>query len=526
MVCARALAAETLHRGNAAEPQSLDPHRAEGLPSQNIQRDLFEGLLAEDAAGSLVPGVARHWRVSDGGTVYTFDLDPRARWSNGEPVRARDFVRAWQRLVDPATGSHYASWLAPVRNAAAVTRGALSPAELGVRALDDHTLQVVLEGPATHFPALLAHPATAPLYGPGLARHGDRFARPGTLVSNGAYRLRAWVPHAYVELERNPWYRLADSTRIERVRYHAIEDVDAELARFRAGELHVTDSVPVARMPWLREHLARELRIAPYLGTYFLGLNLERPPFAGNPGLRLALDLAIDRETLTGKVLATGERPACSWVPPGTAHYVPQVPERCAWAQRRRQDEARRLYRAAGYSRERPLEIEFRYNTSANHRRIALAVAAMWRDVLGVRTRLVNEEWKVFLQNRRAHRIEGVYRADWVADFDDALSFAGVFHSTSGTNDGGYRNAEYDRLVDTATTTGDPDTRQRLLQQAERILLADVPFIPLYFYASKHLVQPSVSGFVDNPLDHHDTRFLDLHPANGRERPTSSRRDP
>jgi len=513
-MCAPAWAgAGILHRGNAAEPQSLDPHRAQGLPSQNIQRDLFEGLITEDAAGRLVPGVARAWRVSDAGTVYTFELDAHAAWSNGDPVQAGDFVFAWRRLVDPATASRYADWLAPVRHADAIRRGAMPPSALGVEAIDPRTLRVTLEGPAAHFPALLTHPAAAPLHGPDLARYGDQFARPERLVSNGAYRLHAWVPHAYIELERNPHYRLAADTRIERVRYHAIEDVEAELNRYRAGELHITDSVPLARMAWLRQHYPRDLRIAPYLGTYYLGFNLARAPFAGDPGLRLALSLAIDRNRLVRNILDTGERAACSWVPPGTHGYTPQPPAWCAWPRARQLQEAARLYAAAGYSRDRPLSVEIRYNTSANHRRIALAVAAMWRETLGVRASLVNEEWKVFLENRRGHRIDGVFRADWIADYDDALSFAAVFHSASGTNDAAWHNARYDQLIEAATREGDAGRRRDLLENAERLLLADTPLIPLYFYASKHMVQPAVAGFVDNPLDHHGTRFLRLDPA-------------
>jgi len=515
--CTAAAAAEpaqerVLRRGNGAEPQTLDPHKAEDVPSANILRDLYEGLTAAAPDGSVVPGAAASWTVRTDGRRYTFRLRPAARWSNGDPVTAGDFVAGLRRAVDPRTGSKYAHILDPVRNARAVIAGEAAVDSLGVRAVGAHTLEIDLENATAYFPSLLSHSMTFPIHRPSLEEHGDRFTRPGHLVSNGAYRLSDWVVHSHISLARNPHFRDAAAVRIDRVDYLPISDPSAELSRYRAGDLDWTDTVPLSRLAWIRETMPGELRIDPYLGAYFYAFNLTRPPFKDSPGLRAALSLAVDRDALAARITGAGEQPAYGLVPPGVDHYSSQPLRYAGLSSRARAAEARRLFQDAGYGPGNPLEIELRYNTSENHKRIAVAIAAMWKQVLGVRTRLLNEEWKVFLQNRKQKAVTQVFRSGWIGDYNDAYTFLDLFHSDHGRNDSGYANRAYDALLGRARSEADPALRRRVLEQAEQQLLADHVIIPLYYYVSKHLIKPYVRGYVPNVLDYHYTRYLDVAP--------------
>ena len=503
---------EVLRLGNGAEPETLDPQRAEGVSALNILRDLDEGLTAAGPAGAAVPAAAERWDVSADGRDYVFHLRHDARWSNGDALTADDFVAGLRRSVDPATGSAYAQVLSPIDNAGAVAAGRLPPSRLGVDAPDPYTLHIRLAVPATYLPALLAHPATFPVHGPSLARYGRDFARPGHLVSNGAYRLQEWVPQSRVVLQRNPYYRDAATTAVERVVYLPTEDVGAELQRYRAGELDVTAAIPMSQARWVRQRFGGELHLAPYLGSYWYGYNLSRPPFQGNAGLRRALSLVIDREVIAGKLLQDAALPSYTLVPEGTLDYSPQRPDWAAWPRERRIAEAQRLYAAAGYSAGHPLDVELRYNTQEDHRRIATVIAAMWKQRLGVRTRLVNEEWKVFLQNRRLRAVTEVFRGGWIGDYDDASAFLDELRSFDGKNDEAYASPAYDALLAQAQRQADPARRRELLQQAERQLLDDAPVLPIYGYQSKHLVKPWVQGWRDNPLDIHYSKDLRVLP--------------
>lgn len=509
-----AAAEQILRRGNSVEPETLDPHRVRGVSASNIVRDLYEGLTAESASGAIEPGVAERWDVSADGTVYTFALRDTARWSSGEPVTAGDFAASLRRAVEPATGSPVSQLLAPIVNAPSIIAGRLPAAQLGVEAPDARTLVIRLHAPAPQLPAILAHPVAFPV-------RADKKGTPpifqtdgkwGLSPGNGAYRLTAWAPQSHITLERNRHYWNDAATAVDRVIYYPTENAASELKRYRAGELDWTDTAPVSQLRWVRENLGGELRVAPYLGIYYYGFNLTRAPFKEQPGLRRALSLAVDRETLVTRITGAGERPAYNWVPAGIPGYVPQLPDWAAWSPEQRLAEARRLYAAAGYSAARPLEIELRYNTGDNHKRVAIAVAWMWKQALGVRTRLVNEEFKVYLQNRRHRQVTQVFRADWIGDYADAASFAERMLSGSALNDTGYDDPRYDARVAEAAREPDPARRQALLEEAERILLEDPPLLPLYFYVSKRLVKPYVTGWQPNLLDHHYTKHLRLAP--------------
>lgn len=500
-------AGQVLRRGNGADPQTLDPGRAQGVPESNILRDLFEGLVAEDACGHLIPGVARTWSVTPDGMTYTFLLRDTAHWSNGDPVTAPDFVFSLRRSVDPATGSQYGAILEPIAGAREIVVGKQPPDSLGVEAQDARTLVIHLHRPAPFLLGILAHQAAYPVHPPTVVRYGLDFAKPGRLVSNGAYRLKDWVVQSHVLLERNAAYWDDGHTRFDAVRFDATEDIFSELKRFRAGELDITDTVPATQVGWIRRHLPGALRTAPYLGVYYYGLNLTKPPFRDNPELRRALALAIERDILTDKILHSGEQPAYGFVPPMPGYEGATLPE-ARMNREERWEKARALYAQAGYSAQRPLEVELLYNTQSDHKIMAVAIAQMWKQVLGVRVRLINQEWKVFLQTRQEKRDTQAFRAGWIGDYEDPETFLSILASWHEMNDTGYASKVYDDALEKAMTEPDAMRRMQLLRSAEQILLQDLPVIPLYFYASKHLVSPDLGGFAGNVTDRHPSRWL------------------
>lgn len=500
-------AVQILRRGNGTEPETLDPHRAEGVTAANVLRDLFEGLVTEAADGELIPGAAASWTVSDDGLVYTFKLQPEGRWSNGDPVTADDFVYGLRRSADPATLSEYSAILYPIENAAEVVAGTLPPDRLGVRAIDAQTLEIRLHAPTPYLLGLLTHASTYPVNRKSVEQYGARFARPGKLVGNGPFQLSEWVVQSHIRLIRNPYYRDNVHTTLTEVWYYPVENAEAELNRYRAGELDMTQTIPARQIAWLRKHLPDELHISPYLGSYVFGFNTTQPPFRDAPKLRKALALALDRDILTSRISGAGELPAYSWVPP-VSGYTQQVPDWAHWTQARRNAEARRLYAEAGYSASHPLRMQLLYNTESNHRRLAVAMAAMWREVLGVETELLNQEWQVFLQTRRSRIDTQLFRYGWIGDYNDPYTFAEILESKHGLNDMGYSNPRYDALLAAAARDGNPVTRMAALGEAERVMLDDMPIIPLYFYVSKQMVKPWVAGFEPNIMDHHHSRHL------------------
>jgi oligopeptide transport system substrate-binding protein len=498
-----------LVRGNGPEPDSLDPQRARTVESANVLRDLYEGLTTIGRDGAPAPGAATDWRVSEDGLRWTFRLRPDLRWSNGDPLVAGDFVAALRRLADPATRSQYAQVIDSIRNAQAVIAGRQPPEALGVAAPDPLTVVIELATPTPYLPGLMSHWATMPIHGASLARHGGDFVKPGNHVTNGAFRLLAWVQGSHVDLERNPRYWNDAANRIEAVRWLSLSDENAEYRRYRSGELHVTATVPRGQFEQVRRDHGAELKLGPQLGTYFIGFNLDREPFRSQPGLRRALSLALDRDRITGSITRVGERPAHGWVPPGTFDYTGQSFDYAASPMAQRITEARRLYAEAGYSAAKPLRFELRYNTGEIHNRIAVAAAAMWKQALGVETTLVAVEFKVLQQEIDARGVD-LFRLSWIGDYNDAYTFLQYFKSDFGINTTHFADPRYDALLVEAAGEVDPAQRRALLEQAERRLLDQHPLMPVYFYVNKHLVSPRVGGWYDNVMNVVYTRDLTL----------------
>jgi oligopeptide transport system substrate-binding protein len=500
----------TLKRGNGPEPDTLDPQRARTDGAFNILRDVFEGLTAVGPDGRAVPAAATSWTVTPDGLEYTFHLRDALRWSNGDRLVAGDYVAGMRRLVDPATASPYAQILEAVVNATEITRGEKPASELGVAAPDDRTVVIRLRNPAPYLLGLLAQPGTFPVHGPSLAANGAEFARPGKLLSNGAFVLEDWVLGSHVVIRRNGKYWNDAATRLERVHFVHHADVGTEFRQYRAGELDITYVVPQQQFTWIRQNMPDELHISPQLSVYYYGFNLTRPPFKDQPGLRRALSLVIDRDKLTSAVTGLGEAPAYGWVPDGTANYTSQKFDYAARPYAERLAEARELYRKAGYSVDKPLEVEIRYNTGEVHNRLAVAVAAMWKEALGVRTTLYAEEFRALLQSVQARTDTQVFRSSWVGDFNDAYTFLQLLQTGFGINLTGYSNPRYDALLAEATRQPDPARRRALLEESERVMLADTPVLPLYFYVNKHMVKPYVQGWHDNVMNVQYSKELGL----------------
>jgi oligopeptide transport system substrate-binding protein len=504
-----ALAAGELRIANAGEPDTLDPHHASGTWENRIIGDMFMGLTTEAADGSVIPGAAESWEVSDDGTVYTFTLREHT-WSDGTPVTADDFVFAMQRILDPAEAAEYASLLYTIKNARPLNEGAIEGMDqLGVRAPDPKTLEITLESPTPYFIEQLTHYTAFPLPKHKIEELGDDWIKPENIVGNGAYKVIEWLPNTHVKAEKNAAFYDADNVAIDVVYFYPSEERNAATKRFRAGEIDIQYDFASEQIDWLKENLPEATHIAPYLGIYYYVINTREAPF-DLPAVRQALALAIDREAITGKVLRTGELPAYSFVPPGTGNYG--EPAYVSWKDtpyEERLAQAKELLAAAGFGPDNPLPIQLRYNTSETHKKVAIAVAAMWK-ALGVETELFNSEVKVHYNDVQEGNFQ-VARAGWIADYNDPQNFLYLMDSSTGVlNYAGYANPEFDRLMAEASATANLEARADLLRQAEAVAMGDMPNIPLHYYVSKNLVAPHVEGWVDNTKDIHRTRWLSV----------------
>jgi oligopeptide transport system substrate-binding protein len=488
----------TLLRGNGPDPDSLDPHKARSTEAMMVLRDLFECLTRLDKAAAPAPGAAEVWTVSADGRVYTFRLRAGLRWSNGDPLVAEDFAAGLRRLVDPATASQYAQVVDVILNAPDIIAGRKPVDTLGVAAPDDRTLTITLSSPAPYLPGLMAHPSCAPLHRASLASLGDRFARAGSQVSNGAFVLTEWLQGSYIRATRNRNYWNDAANRIDAVKYLQIADENAELRAYRAGELHCTYVVPRGQFDWIRENLGAELHVAPQLSVYYYGFNLDRKRFT--PKIRQALSMVIDRERLANAVLRVGEVPAWGWVPPGTFNYTAQSFAYAQTPAEERVAEARRLLAEEGFTPQKPLTFELRYNTGEVHSKVAVAVASMWKEALGVEAKLAAVEFRSLMADVERRDID-VYRLSWVGDYNDPYNFLQYLKSDFGINLPHYTSAGYDALLLDAGRQTDAARRRELLERAERLMLADHPVIPLYFYVNKHLVKPELQGWYDNVMN-------------------------
>ena len=498
---------EVLRRGLGGEPSTLDPAAAADNFSTEVLRDLYEGLTAESPTGDVVPGVASSWSVDPSGREYTFKLRPDARWSNGQHVRAQDFVNGMRRVTDPKQGSPVADDLRFLVGASSIIAGKSPVTNLGVYAPSDDILVLKLEHPVPYLPQLLTHAAAYPIYSDASATSHD----PTRAITNGAYSLASWSPSTSIRLTRNEQYWDHASVHVPRVEYLLMTDENAQYAAFRAGQIDMTDTVPPSVVPALRSRHSPELVLSPFLATAYYGFNVSKTPFSGNLKLRQALTMAIDRKKVVD-ALAAGQAEAFSFVPPGIANYRPETWQWKDLSEVERVADARRLYAEAGYSVNSPLHLRLLSNSNVGIKNTAIIVASMWKDVLGIDTELLEEEYRVFLQSRHDKSRWEILRLGWTADYNDASNFLDAFRQSSENNDEGYANPDFDALLDQAAQSEDPQKRRSILETSEKIMLADYPVVPLYFFVSKRLIKSYVHGLQSNPLNHIASKSLLVEP--------------
>ncbi len=505
-----ALANVVLMRGNDTDPATLDPHKTSTVAESRLLRDLFEGLVAEDANGEIIPGSAQSWEISDDGLTYTFHMREDARWSNGDPVTAGDFVFAFQRIMNPATAAGYASVLFPILNAEAVTKGELSAEDLGVAAPDPQTLVITLNAPTPYFLQLLTHQTGLPLHPASVESFGDAFTKPGNLVSNGAFTLASFVPNDKIVMHRNEQFHDAANVRIDEVQWIPFEDRSACLRRFEAKEVHTCSDVPAEQMKYMQENLPQALRIAPYLGTYYLPVKVTKPEFA-DPRVRQAISMLIDRDFIADEVWQGTMLPAYALVPPGIDNYVENPPE-LDYADADlldREDAAIALLQEAGVD-PASLDIQLSYNSSENHRNTMAAISDMLSNV-GIKSSLNEMEGTGYFNYLREGGDFDIVRAGWIGDYSDPQNFLYLNETGVSFNYSKWSNEAYDATMRAAAQLTDLDERAKLLTDAEAIYLAELPSIPILFYSSRALVADEVSGFEDNLLNRHATRWLSLN---------------
>lgn len=482
------------------EHSSVDPQVVEDVTGSELVRDLFEGLYNQDADGNLVPGVALSHTANDTNDVYTFTLRDNAKWSNGDPVVAQDFVNAWRRAVDPELASPYAWYveLMSIENGADIIAGNKPIEELGVTAIDDQTLEVRLSASLPYFPTMVTHATTFPIHQATIDKYGADWTKPENIVSNGAYVLTEHVPNERSVRERNPMYWDNENTIIDKTVALVINDESVALTRYLSGELDRTE-VPAGQFPSLKEQYPEEATSFPRLCNYYVTFNLSDsgPEYAKDVRVRKALALAVNRDIITEKVLAGGQPSAYTFTPGATAGFeIPEV-DIATMSQAERNDMAKALLAEAGYGPDNPLKIDVLYNTSEAHKKVFVALSQMWKQTLGVETELANMEWKTFLENRGNQNFE-MARGAWCGDYNEASTFLDLLTTPSGYNDGKYTNARVDELMTSAKTSANP---QPLYTEVEQILAEEVPVIPVYHYAGVYMLDDDLGGWPVNNVE-------------------------
>ena len=505
-------AAGVYRRGNAAEPHSLDPNMSSGVQEFEIIGDLMVGLMGQDIDGRPVPGMATHWETSADGLTWTFHLR-EAQWSDGEPVTAEDFVYSWRRILDPGTASSYAYFLYLVKNGAAVNAAKLPATALGARAVDPHTFEIHLEHPAPYFLEMLTHTATMPLPRHLVEIKGRDWAQPGTYVGNGAFVLKQWIPNEYVLVEKNPRFYDAANVSLKQVIFYPTDDYGVALQRFRAGELDFQDRFPEQQIGWIRENMPRNIDPVPQLITDIIAFNHKRKPF-DDIRVREAINLALNREAITGRVLRAGHLPAYALVPPGIANYPHGTSlDFHGMPYPARLERARSLMRAAGYDDTNRLKTT--YLTRATTPGVSRAVAAAIQQMLAqsyIDMAILPTDMQIFYPTIQAHDFD-IAQSGWVADFNDASTFLDLYRTGGGDNWGEYSNPAFDAMLASAQADLNLESRGRKLAAAETMVLKDFAAAPLFFWVNLNIVWPYVKGFRANAMDYHRSRWVDIDQA-------------
>ncbi|WP_340615641.1 peptide ABC transporter substrate-binding protein [Xenorhabdus entomophaga] len=483
------------------EPASLDPIKSFGLTEAQILRDLFEGLVNQDAHGQTIPGVATDWKTTDNKT-WIFTLRHDARWSNSDSVTASDFVYSWQRLVNPANASSF-SWFAAlsgIQNAQEIIDGKLSPEKLGVEAIDPYTLKVSLDRPVPYFPSMTTNFSLYPVNKQSVEKYGNDWTRVGNLVGNGAFMLTGRVVNEKIVLKPNPYYWDNKNTVLTKVTFMPINQESHATKRYLAGDLDITESFPKNMYQKLLRELPGQVFTPDQLGTYYYAFNTKRAP-TNDVRVRQALSMAIDRNLIAKKVVGTGEKPAWRFTPDVTAGFRPEKSRQETFTQQELDNQAKALLKAAGYGPENPLKISLLYNNLENNQRIAIAISSEWKKKLGVEVKLVNQEWKTYVDNRNTGNFD-VVRASWTGDYNEQSSFLSLLTSAHSGNIAKFHNADYDALLKAASYETDDAIRNRDYNQAEKMIAEQAPIVPIYQYTNGRLIKTWLKGYpITNPED-------------------------
>lgn len=497
------------NRGNGAEPDTIDPHKASGNWENNVIGDMFMGLMTDDIDANPTPGAALSFTKSEDGLTYTFKLREH-KWSDGTPVTAHDFVYSLRRILNPKTAAQYASILYPIKNAEAVNSGKLPPDQLGVRAIDDLTLEMNFHFQVPYIAQLLTHYTTFAVPPHVVEKFGDDWTRAENIVTNGPYVLKEWLPNDHIHLTKSPHFYDKDKISIEDVLFYPTQDSSAALKRFRAGEFDVvTDSIPPQQIDWLRANLPKETHLSPYILAQYVQFNFNRKPFDDHR-VRRALSMAIDRDIMVEKITRAGEAPAYALVPPG----MPDYPGKAQLAYKTmthqaRLTKAKALLKEAGFGPDNPLQFDYNVQNTTEAKIVSVALQEMWRQA-GTQVRLVPSESQIHY-NLLRRRDFSVAWAGWIADYRDAKNYLFLFESsTKDLNYGDYNNPAFDALVNQSDHERDEKKRVVLLQKAEQFLLDDDAIAPVYFGIARNLVSTEVQGWNDNNVNIHRSRYVTL----------------
>ncbi len=501
-----------LHFGNGTEPQTIDPHIATGVPEHHVITALFEGLTTKNPYTlESEPGVAESWDISADGMTYTFHLRQNATWSNGDLMTAEDFRWSWERALTPALASEYSYMYYPILNAEAFTRGNIEDFnEVGVKVIDDYTLEVQLRAPTPYFLQLLDHYSTYPIHRATVESFGSytdrlsRWPREGNIVSNGPFELTEWVISSNIRVEKRADYWDADAVKLNAIVFYPTENLTTEERMFRDGLIHRTEDVPLDKVPVYLEEDPDTIVIAPYLSSYFYMINTTKPPL-DDVRVRRALSMSVDRELLNETVLENIMAPAYFLTPPGTVGYEPPVT--FAYDP----DQAKALLAEAGYPNGEGFPFfEILYNTQENHRRIAIAIQEMWRDTLNIDVGIINQEWQVYLESTGNMNYD-IARRGWVGDYVDPNTYLDMYLTDGGNNMTGFSNVRYDEIMlNEAPLKLNTQERFALYTEAETILMENMPIIPIYIYQTKNLKNPDMKGIPPNIMDHYNWKYVYL----------------
>ncbi|MBV9645192.1 MAG: peptide ABC transporter substrate-binding protein [Verrucomicrobia bacterium] len=500
-----------------SEPRTLDPQEAQGVTEHHIVMAMIEGLVAPgiDGESKVVPGMADRWEHNEDYSVWTFHLGERRKWSDGEPVKAGDFVFSYKRMLTPSFGAQYAENLFILKGAEDYYSGKITDFDqVGVKALDDRTLRIDLVGPTPYLLSLVQHDSWLPVCPTAILKFGNidtrdsKWTRAENYVGNGPFKMKSWHPNDVIEVVRNPLYWDAASVKLNGINFYSIENLNTQERAFQAGQLHKTDQVPLDKVPYYRRTHPELLRIDPYEGVYFYRINVVRKPL-DNPKIRLALNLAVDREAIVKNILREDQKPATGYTPPGMGEYEPL--NKITYDPAR----ARQLLAEAGYPNGKGFpRFIIHFNTLESHRAIAEAIQQMWKEELNINVALENQEWKVYLdtQNNKNYDLS---RSAWIGDFMDPVTFLSMWTTGNGNNNTNWGNPKFDALIEQAARTGDPAHRFQILHDAEDLFLSDLPIVLVYWYTNAYLLQPSVQNWNPLVLGNHNYKFIDL--KSGRE---------